>query len=202
VPSVKDARVGPAHDGLLQSVIAGLDPAISRRVLALLGAAFAVPGGRLMSTLTGRTITLLTIAVLAVTVLAISVLTLPALAIARLRLAALAVAVLAGRLTALAAVAAVAGSRTLRPAAVAAIAAVAGAGTLCRPAVAALSAAAGLARTLAGTALMLSAVAAAMAHRKAFACRRALGVIFNHADEGMILDHRKLHADDPLDVTE
>src|SRR3954467_12527527 len=110
------------------------------------------------------------------------------------------------------AVAAVAGARTLRPAAVAAVAgacalgpaavaAFAGVGAL-RPATAALSSAARLACGLTRTALVLTAIATAMAEGKAFACRGARGRIFNHADEGMILDHRQLHPNDPLDVAE
>src|SRR5205814_2162397 len=112
------------------------------------------------------------------------------LAIALMMRAALAVAVrtlMAFRCVAVSlaafAVAAVAGAGTLRPAAVAAVART---GTL-RPAAAAMAAAAGLAGRLTWTTLMLTAVAAAMTDRKPFACRRACGGIFDHADKGMIL---------------
>src|SRR4051812_35717564 len=66
----------------------------------------------------------------------------------------------------------------------------------------AMSTAARLTGTLAGTALMLTAIATAMAERKAFAGRRARRCVFGDADKGMILDHGKLRADDPLDVAE
>src|SRR5688500_14348044 len=115
--------------------------------------------------------------------------------------AALAVAVLAISLPAFAAVAAVAGTSALGPTAVAAVT---GACALRAAAAAATmtAAASRLACALTGTCRMGTAVTAAMADRKTFACRRALGVIFDHADEGMILDHGKLHADDPLDVAQ
>src|SRR4051812_496577 len=111
----------PRMTALLESVITGLDPAISRRALALLSAAVAVPRLRLMPTLAGRATAVLTIAILAIAILAIPALTVTALTIARPRLALLAVAVVALAALCLsvfaAAVAAVAGTSALSPAA-------------------------------------------------------------------------------------
>src|SRR5690242_6875687 len=48
---------------------------------------------------------------------------------------------------------------------------------------------------------MLAAVAAAMMCRKPVAIARGAR-IFRHADEGMVLDHRHLHAGDAFDVAQ
>src|SRR5690242_2627921 len=150
-----------------------------------------------MAARTMATFPVATLAVAALAVLALTIALMTGLAVA----VPTGLGRMAVRLAVFAAVAAVAGTGTLRPAAVAAVAGACALG----PAAAAMTAAAigGLAGTLAGATLALAAaVAAAMAHWNALIIKRGVARIFRHADEGMVRDHRHLHAGDALDVAQ